>query len=105
MVPGRGMERKFVPIIAGAVSFGQDEWVKTMDALGIAKGTGQRIRKELMKILLEERDNILRSYRAQMRGGADRMDRQKTNRPSATPRHANYGSMILETRAAPARRC
>ena len=42
-----------------------------MDAPGIAKGVGQRIRKELVNALLEECDNILRSYQAQMREGAD----------------------------------
>ena len=55
----------------GTVSIGEDEWGNTMEALGIAEGAGQRIRKELMKALLEECDNILRSYQAQMREGAD----------------------------------
>ena len=66
-----GWECIFLPIIVGTVSIGEDEWGNTMEALGIAKGAGQRIRKELMKALLEECDNILRSYQAQVREGAD----------------------------------
>ena len=65
-----GWECVFVPIIAGTLSVGEDAWSDAMEALGIAKGTGQRIRKELVNTLLEECDNILRSYYAQLREGA-----------------------------------
>ena len=60
---------------------------KSMDAIGIAKSAGQRIRKELVNTLLEECDNILRSYYAQMREGADHTDRMQANPPPATQRH------------------
>ena len=60
----------FVPIIAGTLSVGEDAWNDAMETLGIAKSTGQRIRKELVNTLLEECDNILRSYYAQLREGA-----------------------------------
>ena len=60
----------FVPIITGTLSVGEDAWSDAMEALGIAKHTGQRIRKELVNTLLEECDNILRSYYAQLREGA-----------------------------------
>ena len=43
----------FVPIITGTLSVGEDAWSDAMEALGIAKGTGQRIRKELVNALLE----------------------------------------------------
>ena len=65
-----GWECVFVPIIAGTLSVGEDAWNDAMATLGIAKGTGQRIRKELVITLLEECDNILRSYYAQLREGA-----------------------------------
>ena len=60
---------------AGTVSVGEDEWGEAMEAIGIAKGTGQRIRKELVNTLLEECDNILRSYHAQMREATELSDR------------------------------
>jgi hypothetical protein len=82
-----GWECIFVPFIAGTISVGEDEWEKSMDAIGIAKSAGRRIRKELMNTLLEECDNILRSYQAQMREGADHTDRMQANPPSAMPRH------------------
>ena len=47
----------------------------------------QRIRKELKNTLLEECDNILRSYQAQMREGADHKDRSQANPLSAMLRH------------------
>ena len=65
-----GWECVFVPIIAGTLSVGEDAWNDAMETLGIAKSTGQRIRKELVNTLLEECDNILRSYYAQLREGA-----------------------------------
>ena len=82
-----GWECIFVPFIAGTISVGEDEWEKSMDAIGIAKSAGRRIRKELMNTLLEECDNILRSYQAQMREGADHTDRMQAIPPSAMPRH------------------
>ena len=48
------------------ISVGEDEWGEAMETIGIAKGTEQRIRKKLVNTLLEECDNILRSYYAQM---------------------------------------
>ena len=70
-----GWECAFVPIIVGTVSGGEDEWGKAMEAIGIARYAGQRIRRELVSTLLEEFDNILRSYYAQMREGAEHVVR------------------------------
>lgn len=69
---------------------------KTMDALGIAKSAGQRIGKELRNALLEECDNILRSYQAQMREGASLWARTGSRGPgigraSSRSAHTKHG--------------
>ena len=61
MEPPRGMGVHFRPHHRRDHFAGEDEWEKSMDAIGIANSAGQRIRKELANTLLEECDNILRS--------------------------------------------
>ena len=83
-----GWECKFVPIIAGTVSVGESEWGKSIDALGIAMPKAQDSASGKSSCKPFSR-NAATSSAAQMHEEADHIDRQKSNPPTAMPRHAN----------------
>ena len=53
-----GWECRFVHIIVGTVSVGEEEWRRTMSVLDVAKAKGQHIRKELDASYLEIRFHV-----------------------------------------------
>ena len=48
-----------------------ERWNKALETVGVPKGKWTQVRERFMKVLLEEHDDILRSYRAQKYGDGD----------------------------------
>ena len=56
----------FVPAIVGSSSIPEEEWDKAMAALGVPKTRGTALRAEMMRVMLDGQDSMLRGYRAQL---------------------------------------
>ena len=56
----------FVPVVVGSSSIPEEEWDKAMAALGVPKTRGTALRAEMMRVMLDGQDSMLRGYRAQL---------------------------------------
>ena len=65
----RGGTFESVNFIAGTKSIHVALWNQAMKVVGVPEVKWAEIRGKLMRVLLDEHDNILRSYQAQKRGG------------------------------------
>jgi len=50
-----------------------ERFEKALETLGVPKQQWAQVRTKFMRVLLEEHDNILRSYQAQKHGSGDGM--------------------------------
>ena len=64
-----GWECCFVPIVAGTKSMKEEAWNEAMEKLGVAKMKWSGGRARLMRVLLEEHEKVLGSFRVQVLGG------------------------------------
>ena len=62
-----------VNFVAGLTSVNVERFEKALETLGVPKQKWAQVRTKFMRVLLEEHDNILRSYQAQKHGGGDGM--------------------------------
>ena len=60
-------------VIFNAVWTCQERFEKALETLGVPKQKWAQVRTKFMRVLLEEHDNILRSYQAQKHGSGDGM--------------------------------
>jgi len=71
VVQRKGWDIESVNFIAGTKSINVALWNRAMKATGVPEAKWAEIRGKLMRVLLDEHDNILRSYQAQKRGGGN----------------------------------
>ena len=62
-----------VNFVAGLTSVNVERFEKALETLGVPKQKWAQVRTKFMRVLLEEHDNILRSYQAQKHGSGDGM--------------------------------
>ena len=67
----RGWTVQQVNFVAGTTSVNVERWNQALETVGVPKGKWTQVRERFMKVLLEEHDAILRSYRAQKYGDGD----------------------------------
>ena len=60
-----------VNFMAGVKSMNQDAWNKAMETIGIPKQKWDGMQERFIKVLLDEHETILSSYRAQKYGGGE----------------------------------
>ena len=65
----KGWDIEPVNFIAGTKSINVELWNRAMKVTGVPEAKWAETRGKLMRVLLDEHDNILRSYQAQKRGG------------------------------------
>ena len=65
----RGWDIEWANFIAGTKSINVALWNRAMKVVGVPEAKWTEIRGKFMRVILDEHDNILRSYQAQKQGG------------------------------------